>query len=35
MQYDNDAKQLKYRVLKIVAENDFKGTLEENLDQIP
>ena len=35
MQYDNDAKQLKYRVLKIVAENEFKGTLEENLDQIP
>ena len=35
MQYDNDAKQLKYRVLKIVAENEFKGTLEENLDKIP
>lgn len=35
MQYDNDAKQLKYRVLKIVAENEFKGTLEENLEKIP
>ena len=35
MQYDNDAKQLKYRVLKTVAENEFNGTLEENLDQIP
>lgn len=35
MQYDNDAKQLKYRVLKIVAENEFNGTLDEKLEQIP
>ena len=35
MRYDNDAKQLKYEVLRKVAELSYAGTLEENIDQIP
>ncbi len=35
MQYDNDAKQMKYEVLKRVCELAFEGTLEEHLDSIP
>ena len=35
MQYDNDAKQLKYEVLTKVAQYAYEGTLEENLDKIP
>ncbi len=35
MQYDNDAKQIKYGVLKIVAKNKFEGTLDEHLEKIP
>ena len=35
MRYDNDAKQLKYEVLRKVAEHSFAGTLEENINQIP
>ncbi|HIS69504.1 MAG TPA: 4Fe-4S dicluster domain-containing protein [Candidatus Gallacutalibacter stercoravium] len=35
MQYDNDAKQLKYEVLKRVAELSFAGELEDKIDQIP
>lgn len=35
MQYDNDAKQLKYEVLTQVAKYAYEGTLEENLDKIP
>lgn len=35
MQYNNDAKQLKYEVLKKVAKYTYEGTLEENIDNIP
>lgn len=35
MQYDNDAKQLKYRVLTEVAKLCFQDELEEHLGQIP
>jgi ferredoxin hydrogenase large subunit len=35
MQYDNDAKQLKFEVLRRVAQLSFEGTLEEKLDGIP
>lgn len=35
MQFDNDAKQLKYEVLEKVAKYTYEGTLEENLNQIP
>lgn len=35
MQYDNDAKQLKYEVLTTVAKLAFDGKLEEHADQIP
>ena len=35
MQYDNDAKQLKFEVLKKVAELAYAGELEEKTDQIP
>ncbi len=35
MQYDNDAKQMKYEVLKKVAEYSFEGTLEEHTEEIP
>ena len=35
VQYDNDAKQMKYEVLKRVCELAFEGTLEEHLDSIP
>lgn len=35
MQYDNDAKQLKYEVLAKVAKYTYEGTLEKNADQIP
>lgn len=35
MQYDNDAKQLKYEVLKTVAQLAFEGKLQDRADQIP
>ena len=35
MQYDNDAKQMKYEVLKLVAKYTFEGTLNEHLEDIP
>ncbi len=35
MQYDNDAKQIKFEVLKKVAQLSFEGKLEEKLDNIP
>jgi len=35
MQYDNDAKQLKYEVLAKVAKYTYEGTLEKNIDKIP
>lgn len=35
MQYDNDAKQLKFEVLKKVASYTFEGTLEKHIDEIP
>ena len=35
MQYDNDAKQLKFEVLKKVAELAYAGELEGETDQIP
>ncbi len=35
MQYDNDAKQLKFEVLKKVAQYTYEGTLDKNLNQIP
>ncbi len=35
MQYNNDAKQLKYEVLTLVAKYAYEGTLEENVDKIP
>ena len=35
MQYDNDAKQLKYEVLAQVAKFAYEGTLEKNLEKIP
>lgn len=35
MRYNNDAKQLKYEVLKKVAQLAFSGELEANADQIP
>ncbi|WP_195983818.1 4Fe-4S dicluster domain-containing protein [Clostridium sp. D33t1_170424_F3] len=35
MQYDNDAKQLKFEVLKKVANYTFEGTLEKHIDEIP
>lgn len=35
MQYDNDAKQLKYEVLAKVAKYAYEGTLEKNADTIP
>ena len=34
MQYDNDAKQMKYEVLKLVAKYTFEGTLNEHLEDI-
>lgn len=35
MQYDNDAKQMKYEVLKRVAQLSFSGELEEKIEDIP
>jgi ferredoxin hydrogenase large subunit len=35
MQYDNDAKQLKFEVLTHVVKHAYEGTLEENIDKIP
>ena len=35
MQYNNDAKQLKYEVLAKVAKYTYEGSLEKNIDQIP
>ena len=35
MQYDNDAKQLKYQVLTQVAKYTFEGTLDKHIQEIP
>ncbi|MBS6236112.1 MAG: ferredoxin, partial [Clostridiales bacterium] len=35
MQYDNDAKQLKYQVLTKVAKYTFDGTLDKHIQEIP
>lgn len=35
MQYDNDAKLMKYKVLQSVAKYSFEGTLEEHINEIP
>ena len=35
MQYDNDAKQMKYQVLRSVAKYSYEGTLEEHINDIP
>lgn len=35
MQYENDAKQLKFEVLRRVAEYAYEGTLEQNIEKIP
>ncbi|MBE6831328.1 MAG: ferredoxin, partial [Ruminococcaceae bacterium] len=35
MQYNNDAKQLKYEVLPKAAKYAYEGTLKEHLDTIP
>ena len=35
MQYDNDAKQMKYKVLRSVAKYSYEGTLEEHINDIP
>ena len=35
MQYDNDAKQMKFEVLRKVAQLAYLGELEENLEGIP
>ncbi len=35
MQYDNDAKQLKYQVLTQVAKYTFEGTLDKHIEEIP
>ncbi len=35
MQYDNDAKELKYKVLSKVAELCYEDRLEEKRDQVP
>lgn len=35
MQYENDAKQLKYEVLKKVAEYTYEGILDQKVDSIP